>query len=69
MVQVYGECLLYNGQFHEAVPVFEKELEGKRRHGDAKNSVADTYMQLGRATDSLGKYEESLKYYDEAIQL
>ena len=68
VVQVYGESLLYNGRFQEAVPVFEKELEVKKRRGDADDSVAYTYIQLGRASDSLGKYADSLRYYDEALQ-
>ena len=68
VVHVYGESLLYNGRFQEAVPVFEKELEVKKRRGDADNSVADTYLQLGRASDALGKYADSLRYYDEALQ-
>ena len=69
VVQVYGESLLYNGRFQEAVPVFEKELEIKRSRGDADDSVADTYLQLGRSSAELGKYSESLGYFDEALQL
>ena len=69
VVQVYGESLLYNGRFQEAVPVFEKELEIKRSRGDADDSVADTYLQLGRSSAELGKYSESLRYFDEALQL
>ena len=67
VVHVYGESLLYNGRFQEAVPVFEKELEVKRRRGDTEDSVANTYIQLGRASSALGKYVESLGYYDEAV--
>ncbi len=68
VVQVYGESLLYNGRFQEAVPVFEKELDVKRRRGDDEGSVASTYKQMGRASFSLGKYDEALTYYDEALQ-
>ena len=68
VVQVYGESLLYNGRFQDAVPVFEKELEVKKGRGDADDSVADTYVQLGRSLHFLGKYADSLRYYDEALQ-
>ena len=68
VVQVYGESLLYNGRFQEAVPVFEKELELKQKRGDDEGSIASTYIQLGRASDSLGKYAEALAYYEKALQ-
>eukprot|EP00291_Cryptomonas_curvata_P019709 CAMPEP_0172178010 /NCGR_PEP_ID=MMETSP1050-20130122/15779_1 /TAXON_ID=233186 /ORGANISM="Cryptomonas curvata, Strain CCAP979/52" /LENGTH=390 /DNA_ID=CAMNT_0012850643 /DNA_START=163 /DNA_END=1332 /DNA_ORIENTATION=- len=68
VVQVYGESLLYNGCFQEAVPVFEKELKMKLRRGDDEGSVAATYKQLGRASDCLGNYAEALRYYEEAVQ-
>ena len=68
VVQVYGESLLYHGRFQEAVPVFLKELEIKRVREDDENSIASTYYQLGRASDSLGNYAESLRYYGEARQ-
>ena len=68
VVQVYGEFLLDNGRFQEAVPVFEKELEVKKRRDDDESSVAETYRQLGRASEALGKYADSLRYYDEALQ-
>ncbi len=68
MVQLYGESLLNNGRFQEAVPVFEKELEVKRRRGDGDGSVASTYNQLGRISESLGNYAEALRYYEETQQ-
>ena len=68
IVQVYGESLLYHGRFQEAVPVFLKELVIKRLSEDDENSIASTYYQLGRASDSLGNYAESLRYYGEARQ-
>ena len=67
VVHLYGESLLYNGRFQEAVPVFVKELEVKRRRGDDESSIADTYNQLGRASESLGNYAESLEYHNEAL--
>ena len=66
VVQVYGESLLYNGRYQEAVPVFEKELDVKRRRGDGEDSIAGTYNQLGRVSDSLGNYELALGYYEKA---
>ncbi len=68
VVQVYGESLLYNGRFREAVPIFEKELEVKRRRGDGEDSIASTYVQLGRASHSLGDYAAALRYTEEALQ-
>jgi len=67
VVQVYGESLLYNGRYQEAMPVFQKELEMKMRRGDDEGSIASTYVQLGRVFSSLGKYTEALRYYEEAL--
>ena len=54
VVQVYGESLLYNGRFQEAVPVFEKELEVKRDRGDDEISVATTLVNIGIVRSQLG---------------
>ncbi len=67
VVQVYGEFLLYNRRFREAVPVFERELEVKRRRGDDEGSIAATYLQLDSASDSLGDYAAALRYYEEEL--
>ena len=67
IVQVYGESLLYHGRFQEAEPLLRKELEIKRGRGD-ENSIASTYLQLGRALYSLGNYAESLSNFGEALQ-
>jgi tetratricopeptide (TPR) repeat protein len=68
VVQVYGESLLYNGCYLEAVPVFEKELELKTRRGDDEESIASTYVQLGRVFHALGDYPKALHYHDEALK-
>jgi tetratricopeptide (TPR) repeat protein len=67
VVQVYGQSLLYNGRFQEAVPVFEKELDVKQKRGDDEGSIASPYVQLGRASAKLGGYAEALRYYEEAL--
>jgi tetratricopeptide (TPR) repeat protein len=67
VVQVYGQSLLYNGRFQEAVPVFEKELDVKQKRGDDDGSIASPYVQLGRASAKLGGYAEALRYYEEAL--
>ncbi len=53
IVGVYGESLLCNGRVQEALPVFEKELDVKRRRGDDAGSIASTYIQLGRSSISI----------------
>jgi tetratricopeptide (TPR) repeat protein len=68
VVQVYGESLLYNGCYLQAVPVFEKELELKTRRGDDEESIASTYVQLGRVFHALGDYPKALHYHDEALK-
>ncbi len=67
VVQVYGESLLYNGRFREAVPFLEKELKVKRRRGDDEGSIAATYLQLDSASDSLGDHAAALRYYEEEL--
>ena len=54
VVQVYGESLLYNGRFQQAVPVFEKELKVKRDRGDNEISVATTLVNIGIVRSQLG---------------
>ncbi len=70
VVQVYGESLLHDGRFREAVrpvPVFEKELKVKRRRGDDEGSIAATYLQLDSASDSFGDCAAALRYYEEEL--
>ncbi len=67
VVQVYGESLLHDGRFREAVPVFEKELKVKRRRGDDEGSIAATYLQLDSASDSLGDYAAALRSYEKEL--
>ena len=48
------------------MPVFQKVLELKARHGDNEGSIASIYVQLGSKSDYLGNYGEALHCYEEA---
>ena len=57
-----GKSLMSSGQFVKALVVFERAL-------DADKSDPDLWNHVGTALRSLGRYDESVKYFEESLRL
>lgn len=60
----FGNRLFENGQYDEAIPVFERVL-----YFSDRKSFSDATFRLARSYQAVGDYEHAMVYYDEVYQL
>jgi len=60
----FGNQLFENGQYEEAIPVFERVL-----YFSDRKSFSDATFRLARSYQAVGDYTHAMIYYDEVYQL
>ena len=56
-----GYVLLYSGHEHDAINVFQRNVEDYPQSGNVYDSLGEAYMKIGQKELAIQNYEKSLQ--------